>query len=75
MCSGAIGHKTNSHNLSFDLKGDRITCEENVKLLGVTIDFQQNFDKHTGISVSCKKERKQNKTKTSQQLKYPYTNR
>ena len=46
MWSGAIGPKTNSHNLSFDLKGNKITCEENVKLLGVTIDSQLNFDKH-----------------------------
>ena len=46
MWSGAIGPKTNIHNLSFDLKGKKITCEENVKLLGVTIDSQLNFDKH-----------------------------
>jgi hypothetical protein len=24
----AIGPKTNKHNLSFDLKGNKITCEE-----------------------------------------------
>jgi hypothetical protein len=29
----AIGPKTNRHNLSFDLKGNKITCEANVKLL------------------------------------------
>ena len=30
-----------SHNLFFDLlKGNKITCKENVKLLGVTIDSQ-----------------------------------
>jgi hypothetical protein len=34
----AIGPKTNKHNLSFDLKGNKITCEENVKLLGI-LDF------------------------------------
>jgi hypothetical protein len=28
----AIGPKTNRHNLSFDLKGNKITCEANVKL-------------------------------------------
>jgi hypothetical protein len=33
----AIGPKTNKHNLSFDLKGNKITCEENVKLLGITL--------------------------------------
>jgi hypothetical protein len=42
----AIGPKTNRHNLSFDLKGNQITCEENVKLLGITIDCHLNFDKH-----------------------------
>jgi hypothetical protein len=45
--------KTNRHNLSFDLKGNRITCGKNVKLLGVTVDSQLNFDKH--ISEICKK--------------------
>jgi hypothetical protein len=33
----AIGPKTNKHNLSFDLKGNKITCEENAKLLGITL--------------------------------------
>ena len=33
-----IGPKTNRHNLSFDLKGNKITCEKNAKLLGVTVD-------------------------------------
>jgi hypothetical protein len=33
----AIGPKTNKHNLSFHLKGNKITCEENVKLLGITL--------------------------------------
>ena len=46
-----IGTKTNSHSLYFDLKGNKITCEENVKLLGVTIDSQLNFDKY--ISEIC----------------------
>ena len=49
----AIGPKTNRHNLSFDLKGNKITCEENVKLLGITVDSHLNFDKH--ISEICKK--------------------
>jgi hypothetical protein len=30
-----IGPKTNRHNLSFDLKGNKFTCEENVKLKNV----------------------------------------
>ena len=49
----AIGAKTNKHNLSFDLKGNKITCEENVKLLGITVDSHLNLDKH--ISEICKK--------------------
>jgi hypothetical protein len=48
-----IGSKTNKHNLSFDLKGNKITCEKNVKLLGITVDSHLNFDKH--ISEICKK--------------------
>ena len=34
----AIGKKTNKHNLTFNLNGNNITCVDNVKLLGVTID-------------------------------------
>jgi hypothetical protein len=49
----AIGPKTNKHNLSFDLKGNKITCEENVNLLGITIDSQLNLDKH--ILENCEK--------------------
>ena len=39
----AIGPKTNKHNLSFDLKGNKIICEENVKLLGITVDSHLNL--------------------------------
>jgi hypothetical protein len=31
----AIGKKTNKHKLTFNLNGNNITCEYNVKLLGV----------------------------------------
>ena len=48
-----FGTKTNSHNLTFDLKGNKITCEENVNLLGITIDSQLNLDKH--ILENCEK--------------------
>jgi hypothetical protein len=34
----AIGPKTNKRNLSFDLKGNTITCEENGKLLDIAVD-------------------------------------
>jgi hypothetical protein len=49
----AIGKKTNKHNLTFNLNGNNITCEDNVKLLGVTIDSNLNFNNH--ISEICKK--------------------
>ena len=46
----AIGKKTNKHNLTFN-------CEDNVKLLGVTIDSNLNFNNH--ISEICKKKKHQ----------------
>ena len=42
--ANVIGPKINSHNLSFDLKRNKMTREENV--LGVTIDSQLSFDKY-----------------------------
>jgi hypothetical protein len=53
----AIGKKTNKHNLTFNLNGNNITCEDNVKLLGVTIDPNLNFNNH--ISEICKKASRQ----------------
>ena len=53
----AIGKKTKQHNISFDLNGIKINCEEIVKLLGVTIDSELNFDNH--ISETCKKASRQ----------------
>ena len=53
----AIGKKTKSQNLSFNLSGNKIVCEDNVKLLGVTIDSDLNFDNH--ISEMCKKTSRQ----------------
>jgi hypothetical protein len=49
----AIGKTTFKEQICFDLKGSKIKCEEYVKLLGVTIDYELNFDKH--ISEICKK--------------------
>jgi hypothetical protein len=49
----AIGKKTNKHKLTFNLNGNNITCEYNVKLLGVTIDSDLNFNNH--ISEICRK--------------------
>ena len=42
----AIGKKKKSQNLSFNLNGNKIVCEDNVKLLRVTIDSDLNFDNH-----------------------------
>ena len=48
----AVGQQTFNENITFNLENSVITCEENVKLLGVTIDFKLNFDEH--VSNVCK---------------------
>ena len=48
-----FGTKTISHNFTFYLKGNKITCEENVNLLGITIDSQLNLDQH--LLENCEK--------------------
>ena len=53
----AIGKKTFKEQICFDLNGSKIKCEEHVKLLGVTIDYELNFDKH--ILEICKKSARQ----------------
>jgi hypothetical protein len=40
-------------NIVLDLAGNTIKCEKEVKLLGVTIDFELKFNSH--ISNICKK--------------------
>ena len=47
----AIGKKSFDHKIVFELKGNRIECENDVKLLGVTIDYELKYD----ISDICKK--------------------
>ena len=49
----AIGNKTKDQNLSFKLGSTSLTCEDEVKLLGVTIDFKLDFNSH--ITNICKK--------------------
>ena len=49
----AVGQQTYNENITFNLENNVITCEESMKLLGVTIDFKLNFDKH--VSNICKK--------------------
>lgn len=53
----AIGLKTAKQNISFDLDGNKIMCDDEVKLLGVTIDSQMKFNTH--ISNIVKKASRQ----------------
>ena len=53
----AIGSKTLNESISFNLDGNKIDCENEVKLLGVTIDCQLKFNTH--ISNICKKASRQ----------------
>ena len=53
----AIGKKTKNGDIKFNLDGNEIKCEEEVKLLGVTIDYQLKFDRQ--ISEICKKASRQ----------------
>jgi hypothetical protein len=54
----AIGKKSFDHKIVFELKGNRIECENDVKLLGVTIDYELKFDKHINSDI-CKKASRQ----------------
>ena len=53
----AIGKKSNKENITFNIDGLQIKCEDDVNLLGLTIDFNLNFNKH--ISNLCKKASRQ----------------
>ena len=53
----AIGNKTKSGEIKFILDGNEISCDNEVKLLGVTIDYQLKFKTH--ISDICKKASRQ----------------
>ena len=53
----AVGKRTHSENICFNLGENIVSCEDNVKLLGVTIDFKLDFDEH--ISNVCKKASRQ----------------
>jgi hypothetical protein len=46
-----------NESISFNLDGNKIDCEKEVKLLGVTIDCQLKFNTH--ISNICKKASRQ----------------
>ena len=49
----AVGKKTFEKHPVFNFESVNITCEEDVKLLGVDIDFNLSFDHHIGNK--CKK--------------------
>ena len=49
----AVGKKTHDDNISFNLDGNIIKWNDEVKLLGVTFDFMLNFYSH--ISNICKR--------------------
>ena len=53
----AIGKNTQSKNISFNLNGNIIKTEDEVKLLGVTIDYELKFNSH--ITNICKKASRQ----------------
>ena len=49
----AVGQKSSSVINEFNIAGTKIKCEDQVKLLGIEIDFLLNFDAQ--ISIICKK--------------------
>lgn len=49
----SVGQKTSSAIKSFNIAGKEIACEDQVKLLGIDIDYMLNFDAQ--ISTICKK--------------------
>ena len=53
----ALGKKTHSENIQFNLDTITISCDEEVKLLGVNLDFMLNFNSH--VSYICRKASKQ----------------
>ena len=53
----AIGKNTQSKNISFNLNGNIIKTDDEVKLLGVTIDYELKFNSH--ITNICRKASRQ----------------
>ena len=49
----AVGKKTFDKNMKICIQNSTLSCEEKVKLLGIEIDYQLNFDIH--ISSICRK--------------------
>ena len=68
----AVGKKTYEKHPTINIQYFELTCEDSVKLLGIEIDYQLNFDTHIHVSTICRK--------ASQQLTIikclgPYLNR
>jgi hypothetical protein len=49
----AVGNKTHAKTPVFKIDSAEITCDEMVKLLGIDIDYQLNFNYH--IKNICRK--------------------
>ena len=49
----AVGKKTYDKNPSIHIQNSDLTCAKTVKLLGIEIDYQLNFDAH--VSSICRK--------------------
>jgi hypothetical protein len=49
----AVDKKTYAKEPDFNIESANISCDEVVKLLGIDIDYQLNFDKH--IKNICRK--------------------
>ena len=55
----AIGNQTHKHNITLNLNGCNISCDDEVKLLEITIDFKLNFNTHIANTCICKKAARQ----------------
>ena len=53
----SVGLKTTAVVKSFNMNGQEIACQEVVKLLGIELDYMQNFD--TQVSNICQKAARQ----------------
>ena len=47
----SVGQRPHSEIISFDLNGISISCEDESKLLGLTIDFKLNLNSHSQLLV------------------------
>jgi hypothetical protein len=48
----AVGKKTFDKNMKICIQISTLSCEETVKLLGIEIDYQLNFDKSIVIRIN-----------------------